>query len=85
MTKFYIFLFAFLIQGNINAQSYHVTFTPEGNNKLHLKQYPDLNQSEAGKLNIEVFPVTFLLNEKEEITAKNIEPDELKILSGEKL
>jgi thiol-disulfide isomerase/thioredoxin len=31
MTKFYFFLFAFLCQCNLKAQSYHSTFTLEGN------------------------------------------------------
>lgn len=85
MTKFYIFLFVFLIQGNITAQFYHSTFILKGNNKLPWKQYLNLNQSEAGKLNIEAFPVTFLLNEKGGIISKNTEPEEFKKISVEKL
>ncbi|MEO7049281.1 MAG: TlpA disulfide reductase family protein [Ferruginibacter sp.] len=46
--------------------------------RLPWKQYLDLNHYEAGKLNIDAFPTNFLLNEKGEIIAKNIEPDQLK-------
>ena len=53
--------------------------------QLPWKQYLDLNHFEAGKLNIDAFPTNFLLNEKGEIIAKNIEPDQLKKLLEENL
>jgi thiol-disulfide isomerase/thioredoxin len=53
--------------------------------KLPWKQYLDLNHFEAGKLNIDAFPTNFLLNEKGEIIAINIEPDQLKKLLEENL
>ena len=53
--------------------------------QLPWKQYLDLNHYEAGKLNIDAFPTNFLLNEKGEIIAKNIEPDQLKKLLEDNL
>ena len=55
--------------------------------KYHLpwQQFLDLNGSEARKLNIDAFPTNFLLNEKGEIIAKNIEPDQLKKLLEDNL
>ncbi|MDQ2721557.1 MAG: hypothetical protein M3Z26_17605 [Bacteroidota bacterium] len=44
-----------------------------------------MNGFEADKLSIDAFPANFLLNEKGEIIAKNIEPDELKKLLEEKI
>jgi len=52
---------------------------------LPWKQYLDLNHYEAGKLHIDAFPTNFLLNEKGEIIAKNIEPDQLKKLLDDNL
>src|SRR5665213_2842382 len=52
---------------------------------LPWKQYLDLDHYEAGKLNIDAFPTNFLLNEKGEIIAKNIEPDQLKKLLEDNL
>ena len=52
---------------------------------LPWKQFLDLNHYEAGKLNIDAFPTNFLLNEKGEIMAKNIEPDQLKKLLEDNL
>ncbi|HEY5371365.1 MAG TPA: TlpA disulfide reductase family protein [Hanamia sp.] len=53
--------------------------------QLPWKQYLDLNGLEAVKLNIREFPTNFLLNEKGEIIAKNIEPDQLKKLLEDNL
>ena len=52
---------------------------------LPWEQFLDLNHYEAGKLNIDAFPTNFLLNEKGEIIAKNIEPDQLKKLLEDNL
>lgn len=55
--------------------------------KYHLpwKQFLDLNGLEARKLNIDALPTNFLLNEKGEIIATNIEPDQLKKLLEDNL